>query len=99
MRYEVNLDIFNAISTDKGVLRKFIYYCPDEYFLFEIQAVIQNLTLDNIKASVERKETVADVMWLNIVWSMTILNKAPHKYVESVLSNDFFNRILCKFSY
>ena len=58
--------------------------------------MIQNLTFDTIKSTTEGKETAADVMWLNIVWSMTILNKAPHKCFASILNAEFFNKILCK---
>ena len=53
---------------------------------------------DNIENTTTRKETAKEVMWLNIVWSMTILNKAPHKCWASVLTTEFYNRLLCKFN-
>jgi len=68
-------------------------YCPkNSDALYE--AVIQNLMSDNIQNTTARKETAKEVMWLNIVWSMTILNKAPHKCWASVLTTEFYNRLL-----
>ena len=56
--------------------------------------MIQTLTIHDLEKDVPGK---AEVKWLNIVWSMVILNKAPHNWLESVLSSEFYNRLLCKF--
>ena len=65
-------------------------YCPkNSAKLYE--AVIQNLSQSKLQEELQGK---SEVMWLNIVWSMAILNKAPHHHLNSVLSSEFYNRLL-----
>ena len=65
-------------------------YCPkNSSKLYE--AVIQNITQDNIENDAPGK---LEATWLNIVWSLVILNKAPHNCLESVLNSDFYNKLL-----
>ena len=65
-------------------------YCPqNSEKLYE--AAIQNITQSKLEEDLQGK---SEVMWLNIVWSMTILKKASHHHFESVLSSEFYNKLL-----
>ena len=35
-------------------------------------------------------------VWLDTVWSLTVLGKVTHDQLESVLNSTFYNVILCK---
>lgn len=65
-------------------------YCPkNSSKLYE--AVIRNLTQASIENDASDK---LEATWLNIVWSLAILKKAPHHFLESVLNSDFYNKLL-----
>ena len=64
-------------------------YCPpksDKLY----QAVIDNLTQATIAENVPNSE----VVWLNVVWSLAVLNKTLPHHLESVLSSEFYNKLL-----
>lgn len=37
-----------------------------------------------------------ELVWLDVVWSLVVLGKHSHAQLASVLSPEFYNKILCK---
>ena len=37
-------------------------------------------------------------IWLDVVWALSVLDKQTDTQLASVLSSDFYNKLLCKFS-
>ena len=49
------------------------------------------------QATVEQEAISGELVWLNIVWSLAVLNKALPQHLESVLTPEFYNKLLCKY--
>ena len=56
-------------------------------FFSSFQKILANL----------KKEDYNDIMWLKIVWSLSILNKAESRHFESVLDPMFVEQFISKF--
>ncbi len=39
------------------------------------------------------------MIWLDVVWSLSMLGKQTESHLSSVLSPEFYNKLLCKYSY
>lgn len=46
------------------------------------------------QSALESEASKSDIMWLDVVWSLAVLNMATPAHFESVLSTDFYNQIL-----
>ena len=57
------------------------------------QVILQRITRDKVKEFGPKH----DLLWLDFVWSFCILNKATNEMLASVLSPDYYNKILCKY--
>lgn len=52
--------------------------------------IIERLTQESL--SVEKSKS--ELLWLDVVWSLSVLNKVQVSHLKSVLSSDFYNRLL-----
>jgi len=59
---------------------------------FYFQLAIERLT----QSSLSVEGTKSELLWLDIVWSLSVLQKVTPVHLESVLSSEFYNRLLCK---
>ena len=54
--------------------------------------------LDHVSARLKDvADTLPEHVWLDTVWSLTLLNKVTSEQLQSVLNPIFYNVILCKY--
>ena len=56
------------------------------------QLIIERLT----QKSLSTEPTKGELLWLDVVWSLSVLQKANADHLKSVLSAEFYNKILCE---
>ena len=49
-----------------------------------------------VKELGDASSSLPENVWLDTVWSLTVLGKVTHEQLESVLNSTFYNVILCK---
>lgn len=70
-----------------------VNYIPkDSQQLYEV--IGQRLTREKVFQSLGSFGPKHDLLWLDLVWSMCILNKATPELLATVLSPDFYNKII-----
>ena len=52
--------------------------------------------LDSVTGQLQ-SSSLPDHVWLDTVWSLTVLGRVTHQQVQSVLESSFSNNILCKY--
>ena len=59
------------------------------------QAISEELSYDRIKAGRGGKPG-SELIWLDVVWSLAVLEKHNGEQLASVLSPEYYNKLLCK---
>ena len=49
-----------------------------------------------VKELGDASSSLPENVWLDTVWSLTVLGKVTHDQLQSVLNSNFYNVILCK---
>ena len=49
-----------------------------------------------VKELGDASSSLPESVWLDTVWSLTVLGKVTHNQLQSVLNSNFYNVILCK---
>jgi len=63
-------------------------YCPRE------NAHFIDFIASKLDESLFKKMPKREIVWLDVVWSLVVLQRATHKQLESVLTNDFHTSLL-----
>jgi hypothetical protein len=59
-----------------------------------LQEILQRVTFESVK-----KDNSSELIWLDVVWSLSVLGKQSSTHLETVLSSDFYNKLLCQFTF
>ncbi len=62
------------------------------------QAIRDKVTYEGIKSS-RSGSPGSELIWLDVVWSLAVLDKHEHQQLASVLSPEYYNKLLCEFAY
>lgn len=94
-------DIFSLFMT-LGVLN---YRPSNSDRLFKVSLILKggrftiNLNLQVLIPQLTEAEAGKPAVWLDIVWSLVLLNQANAEHISSVLTDDFIDSLECKLFY